>query len=94
MNNFHVNPDRVVELILAYLPKLALAILTLIIGLWPIAGSRLTANSVDLAVRVWVKNSDYQDVNFSFLETVKKEFDKEEVTIPLSQMHIHVKTKS
>ena len=34
MDNFHINPDKIIELVMAYLPKLALAIVTLIIGLW------------------------------------------------------------
>jgi small conductance mechanosensitive channel len=59
-----------------------------------IAVSELGTNSVDLAVRVWVNSKDFQDVNFAFLEAVKKEFDKEKITIPPSQMHIHVKRES
>jgi len=58
------------------------------------AVSELGINSVDIAARVWVKTADYQDVNFDFLETVKKEFDKENITIPPSQMHIHIKRDS
>ncbi len=59
-----------------------------------VAVSELGPNSVDLAVRVWAKTKDFQDVNFAFLEAVKKEFDKEKITIPPSQMHIHVKRES
>lgn len=29
MDSFHINPDKLFELVLAYLPKLALAIITL-----------------------------------------------------------------
>jgi small conductance mechanosensitive channel len=53
--------------------------------------SELTNTSVNLAVRVWVKTSDFNDVNFDILERVKKEFDKEGITIPLPQMHVQMK---
>lgn len=59
-----------------------------------VAVSELGVSSVNLAVRVWVKNSDYQDVNFAFLESVKKEFDKNEITIPFPQMEINLKKET
>ena len=34
MDNVHINPDKIIELVIAYLPKLALAIITLVAGLW------------------------------------------------------------
>ncbi len=58
------------------------------------AVSELGKNSVDLAARVWVKTSDFQDVNFAFLEAVKKEFQNEQITIPTSQVHIQLKREN
>jgi small conductance mechanosensitive channel len=56
-----------------------------------IAVSELGVNAVNVAVRVWVKNSDYMDVNYAFLEAVKKEFDSNGITIPSQQMEISLK---
>ena len=49
------------------------------------------ASSLDFAVRVWVKNSDYWPVYFDLLETVKTRFDKEGIDIPYPQMDLHLK---
>lgn len=47
-------------------------------------------SSVDITVRLWLKGSDYWAVNFDMLETVKKAFDKEGISIPYPQRDIHV----
>jgi len=41
--------------------------------------------------RVWVKNSDFWNVKFNMLENVKREFDKENISIPFPQMDVHMK---
>ena len=41
--------------------------------------------------RVWVNNPDYWTVKFNMLENVKREFDKEKISIPFPQMDIHMK---
>ena len=51
------------------------------------------ASSLDFAVRVWVKNSDYWPVYFDLLETVKTRFDKENISIPYPQMDLHFKNQ-
>ena len=51
------------------------------------------ASSLDFAVRVWVKNSDYWPVYFDLLETVKTRFDKEGIDIPYPQMDLHFKNQ-
>jgi small conductance mechanosensitive channel len=56
-----------------------------------IAVSEMGVNAVNVAVRVWVKNSDYMDVNYAFLEAVKREFDSNGITIPSQQMEISLK---
>ena len=48
--------------------------------------SMLSANSVDLAVRVWVHRDNYWQLNYDMLEQVKAEFDKEGITIPYPQL--------
>jgi len=41
--------------------------------------------------RAWVKSSDYWTVNFDVLESVKAEFDKNNIEIPFEQLDVHVK---
>ncbi len=55
-----------------------------------IAVSDLGASSVDIAFRVWVKGDDYWDVKFAFTETIKKEFDKNNISFPFPQQDIHL----
>lgn len=54
---------------------------------------RLSAHgesSLDFALRVWVKGSDYWTVNFDLKETVKNEFDARGIKIPYPQMDVHI----
>jgi small conductance mechanosensitive channel len=55
-----------------------------------IAVSALAESSVDFSVRPWGKVSDYWDIYFDTLETVKKRFDAEGVSIPFPQRDVHV----
>ena len=55
-----------------------------------IAVSELADSSVNFVVRAWVKGTDYWEVFFYMQETVKKEFDKNDVGIPFPQRDIHV----
>lgn len=58
----------------------------------PIIGvAELAASSVNLAVRVWTPTADFFDVDFFMRETVKKEFDKEGISIPFPQMDVNLK---
>lgn len=57
----------------------------------PVIGvAELAQSSVNIAVRVWVRTDDYLDIEFFMKETVKKEFDKEGITIPFPQMDVHI----
>lgn len=47
-------------------------------------------SSVDITVRVWAKTEDFWDVNFDLIENVKKEFDKQGISIPFPQRDIHI----
>jgi len=51
--------------------------------------SELADSSVNFAVRVWTKVSDYWTVFFDINEEVKLAFDKEGISIPYPQMDIH-----
>jgi len=49
-------------------------------------------SSVNLVTRVWSKTSDYWTVYFYMMEFVKKEFDKQGITIPYPQRDVHMHT--
>ncbi len=55
--------------------------------------ARLTKHadsSLEYILRVWCRASDYWDVNFDLIETVKKDFDENGISIPYPQMDIHI----
>ncbi len=47
-------------------------------------------SAIDIRLRVWVKNSDYWDVNFAMLELVKRTFDDKGIEIPYNQLDVHI----
>lgn len=52
--------------------------------------SDLADSSVNFAVRVWVKSTDYWNLYFEKTEEVKKAFDKAGISIPFPQQDMHV----
>jgi len=48
-------------------------------------------SSIDIVVRAWVKSPDYWDFYWMMMESVKLAFDKNGITIPYSQMDVHIK---
>lgn len=48
------------------------------------------ASSLDLVMRVWTKSENYWPVYFQMMEDVKTRFDEEGITIPYSQMDVHM----
>ncbi len=52
--------------------------------------SELASSSIDIKVRVWVKNSDYWTVYYDLLEQIKDKFDEEGISIPYNQLDVHV----
>ncbi len=55
-----------------------------------VAIGNLGDSSVDITTRVWVNAPDYWDFFFYMNETVKKEFDKNGISIPFPQRDIHL----
>jgi len=55
-----------------------------------IAVSELADSSVNFAVRVWANASDYWGIFFDMQESVKKTFDKENISIPYPQTDVHL----
>lgn len=49
------------------------------------------ANSINIAVKVWVLTEHYWDLNYDLLEDVKLAFDKNNISIPYSQMDVYIK---
>ena len=47
-------------------------------------------SALTYTVRVWCKTEDYWNVRFDLIETVKREFDKNNIKIPFPQMDIHL----
>ena len=48
------------------------------------------ASSIEITTRVWVKNSDYFELQFRMYEEVKKAFDQNGISIPYNQLDIHL----
>ncbi|MCT4634443.1 MAG: mechanosensitive ion channel [Firmicutes bacterium] len=53
--------------------------------------SELADSSINFTVRVWTKKEDYWTVHFDLLRNVKKELDKNKISIPYPQMDVHVR---
>jgi small conductance mechanosensitive channel len=55
-----------------------------------IAVLELGDNSVNLAVRPWVKTADYWGVHFDLTEKIKITFDERGISIPYPQRDVHM----
>lgn len=53
----------------------------------------LADHSVNIFVRPWVKTPDLLAVRFKLIESVKKKFDEEKITIPFPQRDVHIHQK-
>ncbi len=54
-----------------------------------IALTALADSSVNVVVRVWVKNADYWDVFFQMNKQIYAEFNKEGISFPFPQLTVH-----
>ena len=50
----------------------------------------LADSSVNFQVRAWAKSADYWGIYFDTIETVKKQFDAQGISIPFPQRDVHV----
>lgn len=55
-----------------------------------IAVSKHAASSIDFIVQAWCKTENYWTIYYYLLETVKIEFDKNNISIPYPQMDVHM----
>lgn len=53
----------------------------------------LADNSVNFKLKLWTENGNYWALNYALIEQVKKEFDKENISIPFPQRDVHVFNK-
>lgn len=51
-------------------------------------------SAVVFTVRVWTKAGDYWTVYFDVIETVKKRFDADQISIPYPQLDVHLKREA
>lgn len=56
--------------------------------------SALADSSVELGIRVWVKNEDYWPVRWRLLENVKGALDRCKITIPFPQLDVRVREEN
>lgn len=47
-------------------------------------------SGIDYTLRVWSKSSDYWDVYFDLLESIKEELDRNKIEIPYNQLDVHI----
>jgi small conductance mechanosensitive channel len=55
-----------------------------------IAVVELADSSVNFVVRPWVKSADYWNVYFDTMESIKKRFDADGISIPFPQRDVHL----
>lgn len=48
-------------------------------------------SSIAVIVRLWARTEDYWDVYFNTIERVRREFIREKIEIPYSQLDVHLK---
>ncbi len=48
------------------------------------------SSALIFVLRVWVKTEDYWTVYFDLMESIKKEFDKNDIQIPFDQLDVHM----
>jgi small conductance mechanosensitive channel len=56
--------------------------------------SKMNDSSIDFVLRVWVKSSDYWEVNFDLTEEIYKQLNANGLNIPFPQMTVHFADKN
>lgn len=79
--------EKVKEILLAEADKHTSALKT------PAPFARVTAHgdsALIFTLRVWCNSADYWDVKFDLTESIKNEFDKNNIEIPFPQLDVHL----
>ncbi|MEG0894275.1 MAG: mechanosensitive ion channel, partial [Oscillospiraceae bacterium] len=50
-------------------------------------------SSIDIFIKVWVKGSDYWDLNYDLLEQIKEGFDNNNIIIPFNKLDVNIFSK-
>ena len=53
-----------------------------------------SASSIDITIRAWCNRADYWTVYFYLMNEVKKEFDKENIIVPFTQIDVNINQKN
>lgn len=48
------------------------------------------ASSIDFTLRVWCASENYWDLKFDLTESIKREFDQNNIVIPYQQIDVHI----
>jgi small conductance mechanosensitive channel len=56
--------------------------------------TNLGENGVELSARAWVENRNYLKARSNLLEKTKLRFDREGITIPFPQRHVHLNDRA
>ncbi len=59
-----------------------------------VAVCELADSSVNFVVRPWVNASDYWDVRFDTIESIKAKLDENNISIPFPQRDLHLHNAS
>lgn len=78
---------RIISLILETEPKILKEPAPMIVV------GELGDSSVNLFVRPWVNTVDFFEVKFGLIESIKKKFDEEKISIPFPQRDLHLHQK-
>lgn len=52
--------------------------------------TKMSENSIDFTLRVWVNREDYWETNFDLNEEIYKQMDKNGINIPFPQLTVHL----
>ena len=82
-----ITSGRLTKLLLPWGIKIGFAALIFLAGRWI---AKLAANSVDLAVRPWVRKEDYGSTRGDLLENIKTGLEDGGCSLPYPQQDVHL----
>ena len=55
-----------------------------------IRANNITQSSIEIVCKVWVNNKNYWDVKYDLIESIKKEFDRQNIKMAYNQIDVHI----
>ena len=49
-----------------------------------------TQNALEFTLRIWCENDNFWDLKFDLIESIKKDFDANNIVVPYQQLDIHI----